>query len=180
MWLGGVLVLMMILALARAVLTGPTGSVLAWALGLLGSTGLWWWTARLMVRGEVRWRALFPTAVIMGIGGWAYTLAAAVWMPANVASQYAQFGAFGIAQSFVTWFTGLAFLVVFGAVLGPALADGDGTLAQWMRSGNATALEPTAIPPLPGPDRPMRLSDAFGLGAKTPPVPPAAADPENP
>ena len=147
--------------------------VLAWALGLLGSTALWWWTGRLMVRGEIRWRALFPTAVDHGIGGWLYTLAAAVWMPTNVASQYAQFGAFGIAQSFVTWFTGLAFLVVFGAVLGPALADGDNVIARWMRSGNATALEPDAKPALPGPARPMRLSDAFGLGVKSAEAPPA-------
>ena len=146
--------------------------MLAWALGLLGSTGLWWWTARLMVRGEVRWRALLPTAVVMGIGGWLYTLAAAVWMPANVASQFAQFGAFGIAQSFVTWFTSLAFLVVFGAELGPALADGDTALARWMRSGRSAGWNRTdAKPPLPGPDRPMRLSDAFGLGAKIPPDP---------
>lgn len=172
-WLGGVLVILMITALATAVLQGPTGSVLAWALGLFLSTGLWWWTARLMVRGEVRWRALLPTAIVMGLGGWLYTLAAAVWMPANVASQFAQFGAFGIAQSFVTWFTGLAFLVVFGAVLGPALADGDDALARWMRSGSPTALEPDAKPALPGPDRPMRLSDAFGLGAKSP----GSADP---
>jgi membrane protein len=179
MWLGGVLVLMMFVALSKAVLDGPTGSVVAWALGLIGTTALWWWTARLMVRGEIRWRALLPTAVVMGIGSWVYTLAAAVWMPTNVASQYAQFGAFGIAQSFVTWFTGLAFLVVFGAVLGPALVDGDSALARWMRSGNTTVLEPDAKPALPGPDRPMRLSDAFGLGAKsssststdTPPAP---------
>jgi hypothetical protein len=68
--------------------------VLYWALGLLACTGLWWWTARLMVRGEVRWRALLPTAIVMGIGGWLYTVAAAVWMPVDVAGQYAQFGAF--------------------------------------------------------------------------------------
>lgn len=166
MWLGGVLVLLMIVTFARAVLHGPTGSILAWALGLVGSIGLWWWTARLMVRGEVRWRALLPTAIVMGIGGWLYTLAAAIWMPGNVASQFAQFGAFGVAQSFVTWFTGMAFLLVFGAVLGPALVDGTGPISRWMRSDQATALEPAAKPALPGPDRPMRLSDAFGLGAK--------------
>ena len=28
--------------------------------------------------------------------------------------------------AFVTWFTGLSFLIVFAAVAGPALADGDG------------------------------------------------------
>jgi membrane protein len=122
-WLGAVLVLLLMVVAAGVVLNGPVGSVFSWVLGLLACTGLWWWTARLMVRGEVRWRAL-PTAIVMGIGGWLYTVAAAVWMPVDVASQYAQFGAFGITQSFVTWFTGMAFLLILAAVLGPALADG--------------------------------------------------------
>jgi membrane protein len=156
---------------AGIVLNGPVGSVFYWALGLLACTGLWWWTARLMVRGEVRWRALLPTAVVMGIGGWLYTVAAALWMPADVASQYAQFGAFGITQSFVTWFTGMAFLLILAAVLGPALADGHNPLARWMRSGHPTAVEAHAAPALPGPARPVRLSDAFGRGNRGSGVP---------
>lgn len=179
-WLAAVLVLLMFGVLIQAVLRGPTGSVLAWALALIGSTGLWWWTARLMVRGEVRWRALLPTAVLMGVGGWLYVVAASVWMPGNVSSQFAQFGAFGITQSFVTWFTGMAFLVVFAAVLGPALADGDSRIGRWMRSGQPTALEATAEPALPGPNRPVRLSDAFGRGSRGSGVPIDAAAAEPP
>ena len=170
-WLGAVLVLLLMVVAAGVVLNGAVGSVFYWALGLLACTGLWWWTARLMVRGEVRWRALLPTAIVMGIGGWLYTVAAALWMPADVASQYAQFGAFGIAQSFVTWFTGMAFLLIVAAVLGPALADGDGPLARWIRSGNPTAVEADAAPALPGPARPVRLSDAFGRGNRGSGVP---------
>ena len=170
-WLGAVLVLLLMVVAAGVVLTGPVGSVFYWALGLLACTALWWWTARLMVRGEVRWRALLPTAIVMGIGGWMYTVAAAVWMPADVASQYAQFGAFGITQSFVTWFTGMAFLLIFAAVLGPALADGHHPLARWLRSGNPTAVEAHAAPALPGPARPVRLSDAFGRGNRGSGVP---------
>jgi hypothetical protein len=97
-WLGALL--MLVLAGAGAILSGPAGSVIAWALGLLGTTALWWWTARLMVRGEVRWSALLPTALVLGIGAWLCALAASLWMPSDVTSQYAQFGAFGIAQSF--------------------------------------------------------------------------------
>ena len=170
-WLGAVLVLLLMVVAAGVVLNGPVGSVFSWVLGLLACTGLWWWTARLMVRGEVRWRALLPTAIVMGIGGWLYTVAAAVWMPVDVASQYAQFGAFGITQSFVTWFTGMAFLLILAVVLGPALADGDNPLARWMRSGNPTAVEAHAAPALPGPDRPVRLSDAFGRGDRGSGVP---------
>ena len=170
-WLGAVLVLLLMVVAAGVVLTGPVGSVLYWALGLLACTGLWWWTARLMVRGEVRWRALLPTAIVMGVGGWLYTVAAAVWMPVDVASQYAQFGAFGITQSFVTWFTGMAFLLILAAVLGPALADGHHPLARWMCSGNPTPVEDHAAAALPGPDRPVRLSDAFGRGNRGSGVP---------
>jgi hypothetical protein len=119
-----------------------------------------------MLRGEVRWRALLPTAVITGVGGWIYALAASVWMPGNVSSQFAEFGAFGIAMAFVTWFTGLAFLIVAAAASAPALADGSGRVARWLRADQPTAVEPGAAPALPGPDRPVRLSDAFGRGSR--------------
>jgi hypothetical protein len=54
--------------------------------------------------------------------------------------------------------------LILAAVLGPALADGDTRLARWMRSGNPTAIEAGAEPSLPGPARPVRLSDAFARG----------------
>ena len=147
-WLGAVLVLLMVVVAAGIVLNGPIGSVLDWALGLVACTTLWWWTARLMVRGEVRWRALLPTAIVMGIGGWLYTLAAALWMPADVTSQYAQFGASGITQSFVTWFTGMAFLLILAAVLGPALADGNSPAG--CDPGTPPPSKPTRHRPYPG------------------------------
>ena len=84
---------------------------------------------------------------------------------ARVSNDFAQFGTFGIALSFVTWLTGLCFLLVGAAVLGPALADGADVVGRWLRSGEATALQPWADPALPGPVRPVRLSDAFGRGS---------------
>lgn len=117
-WVGGFVAFMVILSLLRQVIGGSSGPVLSWAVGLIGSIGLWWWTTRLMLRGEVRWRALLPTAVITGVGSWLYSLAASLWMPANVSNQFAEFGAFGIAMAVVTWFTGLAFLIVAAAALG--------------------------------------------------------------
>ena len=118
-----------------------------------------------MLRGEVRWRALLPTAVLTGVGSSLYTMASSVWMPSRVSNDFAQFGTFGIALSFVTWLTGLCFLLVGAAVLGPALTDGADGVGRWLRSGQATALQPWAAPALPGPARPVRLSDAFGRGS---------------
>ena len=113
---------------------------------------------------EVRWRPLLPTAVLTGLGTSIYALAADVWMPVTVTGNFAQFGAFGIALSFVTFFTGLAFIVVIGAVIGPVLAGGDDLVGRWLRGGATTSLVQAAPPPLPGPDRPVRLADAFGRG----------------
>lgn len=175
-WLAAFVVMLMMVVGVAAVLNGPAASAVQWALGLLLAILMWWWTARIMVRGEIRWRALFPTAVAVGVGSWLYTLSASLWMPADVTSQYAQFGAFGITQSFVTWFTGMAILLLVAAVLGPALADGDSILARWMRGGNPSAVEADAPPALPGPPRPVRLSDAFGRGNRGSGVPAGEAD----
>jgi len=163
MWVAGVLVALVVLASLRRIVAGPPGTVTVWAVGLVGAILTWWWTARLMLRGEVRWRPLLPTAIITGVGVSAYTMAATVWMPRAVAKHYAQFGSFGIALDFMTWFTGFAFLLIGAAVLGPVLAEGDNVLGRWLLAGKPP-LEPSAAPALPPPPRHPRLSDAFGLG----------------
>jgi membrane protein len=164
-WVASVLVLLLLLAAVRRVVAGPPGTVAVLALGVTGSVLSWWWTARLMLRSEVRWRPLLPTALVTGVGSWVYTLAATLWMPRSIAKHYQQFGAFGLALDFVSWFTGMAFLVAGAAVLAPVLAEGNTVLARWLRAGQPSPLEPSAIPSLPAPTRTMRLSDAFGLGA---------------
>ncbi len=166
-WVGGVLVLVLLLGSVRRVVAGPPGAVTVWVLGVAAAVLAWWWTARLMLRGEVRWRPLLPTALLTGVGGWAYTLVASLWMPRVIAKQYEQFGSFGIALAFVTWFTGFAFLVIGSAVLGAVLAEGDDVVGRWLLAAQPSPLEPSAPPPVPGPPRPMRLSDAFGLGDRT-------------
>src|SRR4051812_17509293 len=164
MWVAGVVVLLVVLSSVRRIVAGPPGTVTVWVVGVVAAVCSWWWTARLMLRGEVRWRPLLPTAIVTGVGVWAYTLAATVWMPRAVAKHYAQFGSFGIALDFMTWFTGFAFLVIGAAVLAPVLAEGDNVLGRWLLTAQSSPLEPSARPSLPGPPRPPRLSDAFGLG----------------
>jgi len=48
---------------------------------------LWWWTAHLMMlRGDVRWRALAPTAVVTGVGSSLYNVGV-LGVDANVGLQ---------------------------------------------------------------------------------------------
>ena len=122
-----------------------------------------------MLRGEVRWRPLLPTAIVTGVGVWAYTLAATVWMPRAVAKHYAQFGSFGIALDFMTWFTGFAFLVIGAAVLAPVLAEGDNVLGRWLLAGQPRRSSRRRLQAFPAPPRALRLSDAFGLGSRDDP-----------
>ena len=164
MWLAGLLVLLVLLASLRRIVAGPPGTVAVGVAGAVGSVLAWWWTARLMLRSEVRWRPLLPTAIVTGVGAWGYTLAATVWMPRAVAKHYAQFGSFGIALDFMSWFTGFAFLVIGAAVLAPVLVEGDHALGRWLLAGQASPLVPSAPPALPAPPRVLGLSDAFGLG----------------
>jgi membrane protein len=168
MWVAGFLVLLVLLSSLRRIVAGPPGTVTVLLVGVVAAVCSWWWTARLMLRGEVRWRPLLPTAIVTGVGVWAYTLAATVWMPRAVAKHYAQFGSFGIALDFMTWFTGFAFLVIGAAVLAPVLAEGDNVLGRWLLSGHPSPLEPAAVPGLPAPPA-LRLSDAFGLNNRDAP-----------
>lgn len=165
-WVGGILLMLGTLSLVNVILRGPVAAVTSWLLGVALAVGLWWWTAHLMLRGEVRWRPLLPTGLLTGVGAWLYTLAAAVWFPSTVAKNFAQFGAFGLSLAFVTWLTGFAFVIVCAAVAGPALAEGDDRLARWLRGPDDDCLGPGAAPPLPGPTRPLRLSDAFARSGR--------------
>ena len=161
LWLTTVLGLLTFLSLLRSV----AGEVGSWVLGLPASTALWWWTARILLRGEVRWRPLLPTAVLTGIGVWLYAAAGSVWMPVTVTHNFEQFGTFGIALSFVSWFTGMAFLLVVAAAVGPCLVESNTAVARWLSGPDAEPLTDGAAPPLPGPARRVRLADAFGRGA---------------
>ena len=162
-----------------SLLRSAAGEVGSWVLGLPISTALWWWTAHILLRGEVRWRPLLPTAVLTGIGVWLYAAAGSVWMPVTVTHDFEQFGTFGIALSFVSWFTGMAFLLVIAAAVGPSLVEGNTAVARWLSGPDAETLTDGAAPPLPGPARRVRLADAFGRGARGSGVDPntGSADP---
>ena len=79
LWVGGVLVYIVLLATVRDLIGGTTGTLSTWLLSALAGTLLWWWTARLMLRGEVRWRPLLPTAALTALGTSFYAMAADVW-----------------------------------------------------------------------------------------------------
>ena len=163
-WLALMLAFLAMLGSVSRVLTGPPGTLVSLLLGLGGATLLWWWTAHSLLRGDVRWRPLLPTAVATGVGASVYASAASVWMPRVIAENVEQFGFIGVSLSFVTWFVGFGFLLLVSAALGPALSESDTALGRWLRGPADDVLRDGAPAALAGPVSPPRLLDLVRRG----------------
>jgi uncharacterized BrkB/YihY/UPF0761 family membrane protein len=155
------LVYMALLGGTRNVL-GSGATIVAFVVVALAlSTGVWWFTAWLMLKGQVRLRVLFPSGLITGIALSVYALSATLWMPNNVTSNNHQYGIFGVALALVAWFSGAAICIIVGACVGPVLAEDPGPIGRLVRGGAASPLVEGASQPLPPPVRSLRLVDAF-------------------
>ena len=159
-WLLVALVSMALLGGLRGALGGGLGFGLFAIVSLAVTSGLWWFTAWLLL-GEVRPRVLLPTGIITSIATAAYAVSATVWMPGVVTSNEAQFGFFGVAMSLVTWFSGVSICILIGACAGPVLAEDPGWVGKLVRGGESQTLTAGARPSLPPPDRELGLRDAF-------------------
>jgi membrane protein len=160
-WLLVALVCMALLGGLRGALGGGLGFGLFAIVSLAVTSGLWWFTAWLLLLGEVRPRVLLPTGVITSIATAAYAVSATVWMPGVVTSNEAQFGFFGVALSLVTWFSGVSICILIGACAGPVLAEDPGWVGKLVRGGGSQTLTAGARPSLPPPDHELGLRDAF-------------------
>jgi hypothetical protein len=146
---------------ARNVLGNGAGIAAFVVVALALSTAVWWFTAWLMLKGQVRPRVLLPSGLITGIALSGYGLSSTLWMPNNVTSNNHQYGIFGVALALVAWFSGAAICIVAGACAGPVLAEDPGPIGRLVRGGAAAALVEGALPPLPPPVRSLHLADAF-------------------
>lgn len=165
MWIVGVAVGIALLGGLRRIVAGTPASALALLVVVASSAALWWWTAWILLRGDVRWRVLLPGAVLTATGMLGYALSAQVWMPRTVRENSAQFGFFGVALALVTWFTGVAFVIVGSAAINAVLAEDRGLLGRWTRGSSDVVLREGAPDPLPAPLVGPRLRDALRPGS---------------
>jgi membrane protein len=165
-WRGLLCLLLVLFAMAllgglSRALDGGLGVGLLAIGALAGTSALWWFTAWFLLLGEVRARVLVPTGVITSIATGLFGVSAAIWMPEVVSSNESQFGAFGIALSLVTWFSGAAICVLVGACAGSVFAEDPGRIGSLIRGGESGTLTAGARPSLPPPSRELSLRDAF-------------------
>jgi membrane protein len=128
---------------------------------LAATSGLWWFSAWLLLLGEVRARVLAPTGVITAAATAAYAASATIWMPKVVTTNDDQFGVFGIALALVTWFSGAAICILLGACAGVVLAEDPGRIGTLVRGAESQTLTEGARPPPPAPTDELSLRHAF-------------------
>jgi membrane protein len=160
-WLLAMLAYMALLGGLRSVLGNGAGLVLFAIASIAMTAGLWWFTAWLLLLGDVRARVLLPSGLITGIALTVFAASATIWMPGVLTDQEAQFGLFGVALSLVTWFSGAAMCILVGACAGPVFAEDTGRVGMLIRGAEDSLLTAGASPPLPPPARELTLRDAF-------------------
>jgi membrane protein len=162
-FLGAIIAFAAILGGLRHILSGGPGTVAFLIVSAAVSVGLWWATSWLMLQGDVRWRPLFASGLITGLGLAIYAASAASWMPNAVASDQRQFGFFGVSLALVSWFTGAGFIIMFGACAAATLADESGKIGRLARGPGSSTLNPGAAPALGPPTRQPTLINAVGI-----------------
>lgn len=177
-WLVGLVVLLSGFGALRRIFVGTPGT-LAFTLVSVAATFLAWWaTSYFMLSRQVRWRALVLPALLTAAGSGAYGWAAAIWVPRSLLGNEAQFGFFGVSMTLMSWFVGLAFVIVAATTAGPVLAEARGLVGRLARGRTDEVLRPGALPPLPPPTHDLGLRDAIGRGrVETVQPPPTVPDP---
>jgi membrane protein len=117
-------------ALHAASAGNPYGTAGSLLLTLILNSLLWTWAPWLLLARRVSWRRLLPGGVVMGSCTVVTSIASGVYLPRALASASRQFGALGVAFTYIGWLFIVAFVLVCSTVLGAVLARDESRLAR--------------------------------------------------
>ena len=119
--LGIVMSMLVLSALRRASSGIPYDTALDWLFTLAVGTLVWTWVPWLLLAGQVDWRRLLPGGILMGLGSIGTSIGSAIYMPRALSSASRQFGALGIAFTYISWLFVVALVLITATVLGAVL-----------------------------------------------------------
>ncbi|MET0784098.1 MAG: hypothetical protein ABWY53_07185 [Leifsonia flava] len=132
--LAAVVVGVLVLEYTRAVLRpNPTTAVLDVLVEAIIWSAVWIVTPWLVLNRAVAWRMLLPGAVLSGIGLALAGLVARVYLPIALTEAAREFGALGMAFSYLGWIFVLMFVMVIASTVGHVIATDDGPLGRRIR-----------------------------------------------
>jgi membrane protein len=115
------------LHLASSGLSATVGELL---LTLVLNSLLWTWAPWLLLAGQVALRRLLPGGLVMGLCTVGTSIASGIYLPHALVSASRQFGALGIAFTYIGWLFVIAFALVCSTVLGAVLARDESRIAR--------------------------------------------------
>ncbi|QKW21197.1 YihY/virulence factor BrkB family protein [Kitasatospora sp. NA04385] len=92
-------------------------------LTFVASTGVWWWTQRLLLGGRIRWYPLLPGAVLCGIAEVGLGIASKVYLPHAMSTSINKFGPYGVVFTALSWLIVLFTAVTLALVLGRVISE---------------------------------------------------------
>lgn len=108
----------------------PYGTAGTLFLTFIMNSLLWSWAPWLLLAHRVSWRRLLPGGVIMGVCTVVTSTASGVYLPRALGSASRQFGALGVAFTYIGWLFIVAFVLVCSTVLGAVLARDESRLGR--------------------------------------------------
>ncbi|MGZ4638768.1 MAG: YhjD/YihY/BrkB family envelope integrity protein [Actinomycetes bacterium] len=103
---------------------------------------LWTWVPWLLLARRVSWLLLLPGGLLMGVGSIGTFLGSRVYMPLALGSASRQFGALGVAFTYISWLFVVSFVLIFTTVLGAVLARDESVSARFGGHRLATGTAP--------------------------------------
>jgi membrane protein len=82
-----------------------------------------WWTTHFLLRGQISWRRLWPSAVATGVGFVALGVFSRFYFSSSIISDDRTYGAIGAVFSLMTWLIGIGVVIMFGATAGAVWND---------------------------------------------------------
>jgi membrane protein len=87
------------------------------------TTVIWVWAPWVLLAGQVAWRRLLPGGVLMGVGTGLISVGSQVYLPRALSSAARQYGALGIAFTYISWLF-VVMTVLIGTTLVGAVVVG--------------------------------------------------------
>jgi membrane protein len=121
--LAAIAVALIVLGLLRSAWRGiPYGTLLDLLMAFTVSTVIWTWTPWVLLGGAVGWRPLLPGGVLMGVGTGLITIGSQIYLPRALNSAARQYGALGIAFTYISWLFVVMVVLVGTTVAGAVIA----------------------------------------------------------
>ncbi|GAA4627510.1 hypothetical protein GCM10023196_040000 [Actinoallomurus vinaceus] len=117
-WLAALVAYGIVQATAGRTLGPAGGPVLQGLFGLALATLFWWGSMKVLLRGAVSWRALFPAALATAVCWMGLGLFSAHFFSAAIVANERSYGPIGVIMIILSWLVAMGVVIQLGSIVG--------------------------------------------------------------